>query len=78
MDKLFEQTTVVMEELGEKAKLKAGDIVVVGCSTSEIIGSKIGTNSSPDVAGIVFDAVYEYAKKMELLWKKLRQMPVLI
>ncbi|MBE7057890.1 MAG: TIGR01440 family protein [Ruminococcaceae bacterium] len=64
MDKLFEQTTVVMKELGEKAKLKAGDIVVVGCSTSEIIGSKIGTNSSPEVAGVVFDAIYEYAKKM--------------
>lgn len=65
MDKLFEQATAVMKELGEKAKLKAGDIVVIGCSTSEIIGSKIGTNSSPDVAGVVFEAIYEYAKKME-------------
>jgi len=64
MDKLFEQTTAVMMELGEKAKLKAGDIVVVGCSTSEIIGSKIGTNSRPDVAGVVFEAIFEYAKKM--------------
>ena len=64
MDKLFEQTTAVMKELGERAKLKAGDIVVVGCSTSEIIGSKIGTNSSPDVARIVFKAIYEYANKM--------------
>lgn len=64
MDELFKQATAVMKELGEKAKLNAGDIVVVGCSTSEIIGSKIGTNSSPDVAGVVFDAIYEYAKKM--------------
>ena len=64
MDELFEQATAVMKELGEKAKLKAGDIVVIGCSTSEIIGSKIGTNSSPDVAGVVFKAIYEYAKKM--------------
>ena len=64
MDELFEQATAVMKELGEKANLKAGDIVVVGCSTSEIIGSKIGTNSSPEVAGVVFKAIYEYAKKM--------------
>ena len=63
MNELFEQATAVMKELGEKTKLKAGDIVVVGCSTSEIIGSKIGTNSSPDVAGVVFNAIYEYAKK---------------
>ena len=64
MDELFEQATAVMKELGEKAKLKAGDIVVIGCSTSEIIGSKIGTNSSPDVAGVVFKAIYDYTKKM--------------
>ena len=63
MDELFNQTTAVMKELGEKASLKAGDIVIVGCSTSEIIGSKIGTNSSPDVAYVVFLAIYEYAKK---------------
>lgn len=63
MDELFIQATAIMKELGEKAKLKAGDIVIVGCSTSEIIGSKIGTNSSPDVAGVVFHAIYEYAQK---------------
>ena len=65
MKKLFAQATAVMQELGEKANLKAGSLVVVGCSTSEIIGSKIGTNSSPDVAGVVFSAIFEYAKKMD-------------
>lgn len=64
MDELFKQSTAVMKELGEKAKLKCGDIVVIGCSTSEIIGSEIGTNSSPDVAEVVFNAIYEYANKM--------------
>lgn len=59
-DRIFAQTQSVMEELGQKAKLKAGDIVVVGCSTSEIIGSKIGTNSSPETAKVVFEAIYEY------------------
>ena len=50
--------------LSEKAQVKNGDIVVVGCSTSEIIGSEIGTNSSPEVAGVVFEAIYKYADKM--------------
>ncbi len=63
MTELFEQTTAVIKEFGEKAKLKSGDIVVVGCSTSEIIGSKIGTNSNPDVAFVIFNAINEYAKK---------------
>ncbi len=36
-----------------------GDILVVGCSSSEIIGSRIGSNSSPEVAGTVFAALME-------------------
>ncbi len=50
-------------ELIEKAKLKKGDILVVGCSSSEIIGSKIGTNSDPDTAKTVFEAIYSVVKK---------------
>ena len=60
-NELYLQATAVMEELGRKARLKRGDIVVVGCSTSEIIGSKIGTNSSPETAKVVFEALHEYA-----------------
>ena len=57
------QAKKVISELKDKANLKKGDIVVIGCSTSEIIGSKIGTNSNPDIAKIVFEAIYEYAKE---------------
>lgn len=64
MNELSLQAKAVMEELGVKARLKRGDIVVIGCSTSEIIGSKIGTNSSPDTAKTVFEAIYEYATQM--------------
>ena len=50
-----------MAELIEKAGLKSGDLVVIGCSTSEVIGSKIGTNSSPDTAKELFEGIYEIA-----------------
>ena len=63
-EKIYLQASSALEELGHKAKLKPGDIIVIGCSTSEIIGSKIGTNSNPDIAGIVFQALYDYATKM--------------
>ena len=65
-EQLTNQAVAVITELYEKANLKAGDIVVVGCSTSEIIGSKIGTNSSPDVAKTVFEAIFETANKFGL------------
>jgi len=54
------QATAVMEEFGQKAGLKPGDLVVVGCSTSEITGEKIGTNSDLAVAKAVFEAIYDY------------------
>ena len=59
---VYEQTKAVICELCETAKLKEGDIVVVGCSTSEVVGSKIGTNSNPDTAGEIFKALYDYTK----------------
>ena len=61
INNLSAQARSVLEELKEKAKLKPGDIVIIGCSTSEIIGSKIGSNSSPEVAKTVFEALYQYA-----------------
>jgi len=42
------------EELCTAAKAKAGDIMVVGCSSSEVTGGKIGTASSPEAAEAVF------------------------
>lgn len=63
MDKsIYKQTTAAIKELCEKAKLKQGSTVVIGCSTSEVIGSVIGTNSNFDVAGEIFKALYDYTK----------------
>ncbi len=52
-----EECTAVIKELCEVAGLKAGDILVIGCSTSEVLGDKIGTNGSEDVAEQIYDAI---------------------
>ncbi|MBQ2810019.1 MAG: TIGR01440 family protein [Clostridia bacterium] len=57
-----EQCMQVAKELCELAKLKKGDIFVVGCSTSEVVGSKIGTNSDPDTAEEIFKGLYSVLK----------------
>ena len=56
---LEKQAHDAMEELCQVAKIQPGQIIVVGCSTSEIIGSKIGTDSNLEVAQHVFKALYE-------------------
>ncbi len=63
MDKISKQCTLAANDLIGKAHLKKGQIVVIGCSTSEVIGSKIGTNSSPDTARILFESLYEVFHK---------------
>ena len=57
-----EQCAQATRELCEVAKLKKGNILVVGCSTSEVVGSKIGTNSDPDTAEQIFEGISEVLK----------------
>ena len=45
------------QELCDVAKLTTGQTVVVGCSSSEIIGARIGSDSSLDVASAVLDGL---------------------
>ena len=60
---LYEQARATITEIADKAELKQGSILVIGCSTSEIIGARIGTNSAPEVAAEVFGAFYDYARE---------------
>ena len=60
---LSKECITAIYELIEKAHLKKGDIVVVGCSTSEVLGSKLGTNSSPDTAKVLFESIYGVLKE---------------
>ena len=60
---LYNEAKLTISEIIEKASLKQGDILVIGCSTSEIAGSKIGTNSAPEIAEEVFRAFHDIAKE---------------
>ena len=54
-----EETAAAVKELLEVSCLKAGDILVVGCSSSEIVGGMIGKCSSPDAAKAVLEGIVE-------------------
>lgn len=53
-----EQAIAITRELIEISKIKSGEIFIVGCSSSEIMGNKIGTNSDVDAAKEVFEGIY--------------------
>lgn len=44
-------------ELAERAGLRPGQIVVVGCSTSEALGQQIGRGSAPELGQAILDGI---------------------
>nr|WP_198949194.1 TIGR01440 family protein [Lottiidibacillus patelloidae] len=60
---IYETLTTLLTELQDNAKLSAGDLFVVGCSTSEVMGEHIGTTGSEDVARDLFAALREFAEE---------------
>ena len=47
----------------DEARLEKGDIFVVGCSSSEVVGGTIGKNSDLDAAKAVFEGIYPILKE---------------
>ena len=52
-----QESAAAAQQLAEVAKLHKGQIVVVGCSTSEVVGHKVGSWSTPDVGQAIFDGL---------------------
>ena len=52
------QARKATEELIEAAGLQRGDIFVVGCSTSEVTGNRIGKASVPVAANALLEGIY--------------------
>ena len=52
-----EQARTAAAELVEAAKLKEGDIFVIGCSSSEVVGLRIGKGSDTNAAEAVYEGV---------------------
>ncbi|MBQ2377448.1 MAG: TIGR01440 family protein [Clostridia bacterium] len=63
MENIKNQARTAVCELLDAADLKAGQILAVGCSSSEIIGGQIGKASSYETAKEVFSAIYEETQK---------------
>lgn len=62
LDTIKEELTAILNELIETARLEAGDILVMGCSSSEVAGVRIGTFSSEEIGRTIFNTAYEILK----------------
>lgn len=66
LTELDEQTRSAVKELVTAAALKPGQILVVGCSTSEVQGKKIGSGGSAEVAHTLFSALVEVCEEHQV------------
>ncbi len=57
MEEIKNQAAQAAKDLCEVANLKKGDIVAIGCSSSEVCGHKVGSNSSPEAAKAIFEGL---------------------
>ncbi len=66
LDLLKDQMNRVINELLQSANLKKGDAIILGGSTSEIIGEDLGSATNMDVAETVVSIFYQIAKENQL------------
>lgn len=63
LEQVRRQTQKVMEEFLAAAKMKPGQVLVVGCSSSEIGSFRIGSHSSSQIGKTVFDTIWEISRE---------------
>ncbi|MEG1869305.1 MAG: TIGR01440 family protein [Oscillospiraceae bacterium] len=58
LEQITNDALQAITELIFAAKIKKNDVIVIGCSTSEVSGHKIGCCSSTEIADAIFNGIY--------------------
>ena len=66
LERIRTETLAVLREYHKIVKLAPGQILVVGCSTSEVRGAAIGTGGSLDVAESILDSLRDETFQWEV------------
>lgn len=63
LSQISKQAQRAVAELCDAAHLRPGALFVVGCSSSEVLGERIGTHTSMDVAGALYEGIASELKE---------------
>lgn len=58
-----QQLRTILSELQDQAHFQPGQLFVVGCSTSEVNGGKIGTAGTDETAAALYDVLADFAEQ---------------
>ena len=56
----------LLSEIEQQIEFRPKQLFVVGCSTSEVVGEKIGTAGTLDVAQVLYEQLQSFAQKHQL------------
>ena len=65
-DKIRQESQAAASQIMDIAALQPGQLFVVGCSTSEVLGIRIGTHSAPEIAAAIFDGIFAAARQRKV------------
>lgn len=63
---IADELETILAEMVERQAPQDDDMFVIGCSTSEVIGKRIGKAGSPDVAAALFPVLRRFAAEHHL------------
>ena len=55
-----------VERLMQQGQIPAGGVIVLGCSTSEVVGARIGKGSVPEVGKVIAEAMLDACRERQL------------
>lgn len=66
LKQIKEETKTIIEDVIAKTEIKAGQIFVLGLSSSEVNGGTIGKNSSAEIGEVIVGTIYEALKARDI------------
>lgn len=66
LEEIHSETARLLEELHRVFPLNEHRLLVIGCSTSEVIGERIGTSGTLETAEAIFTAIAKFAERTKV------------
>ena len=63
---LMNSMRTLLDEVEQQVEFRPKQLFVVGCSTSEVVGEKIGTAGTIDVAQVLYNELQRFAQKHQI------------
>ena len=69
LEKLKKDTQVIIDDVIKQTEIKAGQVFVLGLSSSEVNGGLIGHASSSEIGQVIVSVIHKTLLTKEFIWR---------